>query len=214
MLVHSPLVGAGTMRPLAASLGERGIDAVVASLCGATSWRTVLEAAVATVTHVPTVIVGHSGAGPLLPELRRRLGPSTIVFLDAAVPPAAGIAQLCPDAMRRYLADLADARGMLPAWADWFDADDIACELPDPHMRAQLVAEMPQLPLEYFSGAPPVPEGWRSEAAAYVRLSAAYDDDADVAARERWPVVRLDTTHMAPVTAPGDTADALLAVTG
>jgi hypothetical protein len=83
VLVHSPLVGPTTWSQVARELEQREREAVVPSLLGiaraeAPQWRHAPEAvrAATASTPGPIVLVGHSGAGPLLPTIApvRRTG--------------------------------------------------------------------------------------------------------------------------------------------
>src|SRR5918999_6262326 len=96
VLVHSPLVGPTSWRPVAHELERRRRLAVVPSLLGvadapAPQWRHVPEAVRAATSHlqVPVVLVGHSGAGLLLPVIADALtlDVATLVFVDSFLPP-------------------------------------------------------------------------------------------------------------------------------
>jgi RNA-directed DNA polymerase len=78
--------------------------AVITSLCrrqGATvvaDWRAWTDAVVDDIgTREAAVIVGHSGAGPLLPVIASKVvpPPSQLVFVDAGLPPVSGDAHPC-----------------------------------------------------------------------------------------------------------------------
>ena len=76
VLIHSPLLGPRTWAPVARELGIRGHRAIVPSLLGLAhapwpQWRHVPESVRAAAANVsdPIVLVGHSGAGPLLPAI-------------------------------------------------------------------------------------------------------------------------------------------------
>src|SRR5690242_9890568 len=97
-LVHSPLVGPATWEGVADELRARGHDVVVPSLLAAAprgDWRACVDAAAG---PGATVLVGHSGAGPLLPQIAARCDPAPecLVFVDAGVPPARGASELIP----------------------------------------------------------------------------------------------------------------------
>lgn len=61
-----------------------------------------------------------------------------------------------------------------------------------------------------FSEALPQTPHWPDAAAAYLRLSEAYDEPAGQARALGWPVTDLDSHHLAPFTDPADVTDALL----
>jgi hypothetical protein len=80
VLVHSPLVGASSWQLVAARLRGDGSDVIVPSLAGLASappprWRFAVDAVAGAVRgSAAVVLVGHSGAGPLLPAIVGGLG--------------------------------------------------------------------------------------------------------------------------------------------
>src|SRR3954447_4643218 len=97
VLVHSPLVGPTTWRWVADVLSTAGHETVVPDL-RAVAASGLPDAVVATAAAmVPqewaaVVIVGHSGAGSLIPSIAATLGRRTvqIIFVDAGLPPCEG----------------------------------------------------------------------------------------------------------------------------
>ena len=193
-LVHSPLVGPTTWSLVATRLRSLGHEVAVPSLVDVAArgrWQQVVEAAAAGAcegsgTHV---VVVHSGAGPLLPMIAKRISPApaALVFVDAGVPPASGTADLVPPAFFDHLLGLA-VDGRLPRWSDWFGDDVMADLVQDPIVRSAAAAELPQLPLSYFAEAVPVPKGWTRMPCAYLLLSDPYGADLAAAAERGWPV--------------------------
>jgi hypothetical protein len=214
VLVHSPLVGPTTWSWVADELRRRGHDVVVPSLLEAAtsgSWQACVDAVVAAVSRgVPVVLVGHSGAGPLLPAIAEQLGswPSSLVFVDATLPPPTGETPLAPEQFLPVLTALAQ-EGLLPPWSEWFEPGTMETLIPDRRRREAVLAELPRLPLSYFRARVPMPHGWASAAGAYVLLSEAYRHDADQAASRGWPVIQLPGSHLDLVTQPVTLADAL-----
>jgi pimeloyl-ACP methyl ester carboxylesterase len=107
VLIHSPLVGPKTWLPVADELVRRGREALVPSLLGvaaapAPHWRHVPEVVRAATanTAAPVVLVGHSGAGLLLPAIADALTVevAALVFVDSFLPPANGSVRLAPPA--------------------------------------------------------------------------------------------------------------------
>lgn len=96
VLIHSPLVGPLTWSLVAEDLRRRGIDALVPTLhdddTGLPYWQQFATVVAQTLDAVPVdralTLIGHSGAGPLLPAIgrraRRRIG--AYVFVDAGLP--------------------------------------------------------------------------------------------------------------------------------
>ena len=220
VLVHSPLVGPSTWRPVAEELERRGRHALVPSLVGVASapapqWRYVcaaVEASTAQVTRA-VVLAGHSGAGPLLPAIAGaiRCAVAATIYVDAVLPPAAGTATLQRDEFRDQLRGMA-RDGVLPPWSEWFGEDAMQDLVPDEQLRARLSREMPRLPLSYFEGEPPVTEGWDRGPCAYLLLSPEpYASAAADAEARGWPVRALpQAKHLHLVTHPQAVTDALL----
>jgi hypothetical protein len=159
------------------------------------------------------VLVGHSGAGPLLPQIRERAGRITdaLVFVDAGVPPEVGEADLMPDEILAELRPMT-TDGMLPPWSDWF-GPGVMQEL-IPERRAIVSGELPRLPLSYFEDSVPMPAGWARSKCGFVQLSDPYAADAAQAARRGWPVLRRPGAHLDIVTRPALLADTIVTVTG
>jgi pimeloyl-ACP methyl ester carboxylesterase len=218
VLVHSPLVGPSTWRWVAgelAALGHHVTVPAVAPAVAARGWEAFADSvAEQTADRDHGVLVGHSGAGPLLPQIagRARWRADALVFVDAAVPPERGEAELMPERVLAELRPLA-ADGLLPPWSDWFGPGVMAELIPDEEKRAAVSAELPLLPLAYFEGGVPVPAGWASAPCGYLLLSAAYAEEAAKAQERGWPAVRQLGAHLDIVTQPRKIADAILALT-
>lgn len=164
-------------------------------------------------TADPPVLVGHSGAGPLLPVIASRMAPPPrrLVFVDAGVPPDHGDARLVPAEHLGSLRALA-ADGLLPRWSDWFEAQVMETLVPDTERRAAVEADLPKLPLGFFETSVPMPEEWSRFEGAYILLSELYRADATVAASRGWPVVEILGGHLDLVTRPSKLTDALISV--
>src|SRR5690349_4163438 len=187
-MIHSPLVGPVTWSWVADELERLGHRAVVPTLttgAAAGDWRACVRLAVDQVgAHDELVLVGHSGAGPLLPLIAAELGtPSArLVFVDAAVPPRSGLAPLVPPMFLDHLRSVA-VDGLVPRWSDLWGPEVMATMVPDEERRAPALEGQPQVPLSYFETAIPMPDGWSDAAhGAYLILSDAYREDADEAA--------------------------------
>jgi hypothetical protein len=215
-LVHSPLVGASTWRWAAQELeaaGHRVTVPQVPAAVTAQGWMAFADAVAGQISGAE-VLVGHSGAGPLLPQIVERAAgrPSALVFVDAAVPPPAGAAELMPLGMLAELRQLA-SDGRLPAWSDWFGPGVMDELVPDEGKRVAVLAELPMLPLSFFEDRVPLPAGWTGIPSGYVLLSEAYAAAADEADSRGWPVARSMGAHLDIVTRPKAVAEAIAAVT-
>jgi len=221
VLIHSPLVGPITWSLVADALRERAIEGVTPTLhdadgTGAPYWEQHAEAVARAVAHVPTdrplVMVGHSGVGPLLPVIRRRLPHPVLayVFVDAGLP-LDGLSRLAamgaedPDfalELRRHLV----AGGHFPDWTD----EDLREAIPDDRLRRLMVTELHPRSLAFFEepipgfvAAPDAPCG-------YLRFSAAYDEPADRARRAGWAYRAFDAGHFHMLVDPPAVTDALV----
>lgn len=214
VLIHSPLVGPTTWSPVARELERRGRDVVVPPLLahvGTPQWHHAVEA-VGTAT-ASVVLVGHSGAGLLLPAIAAALTPevAALVFVDSFLPPPSGNVRLVPPEFMGELQALAE-NGVLPPWSSWFGERAMAELIPDDRLRAALVEEMPRLPLSYLAASLPVPAGWDTRPCAYILFDGeAYGEAAAEARARGWPVTELPgVQHLAIATEPGLITDALL----
>jgi len=81
-------------------------------------------------------------------------------------------------------------------WTSWWDEADVAALLPNAETRARLEQEQQQLPLSYFEGTLPVPEGWDERPGAYLAFGDTYGRERDEAEQRRWPVRTLPAEHL------------------
>lgn len=219
VLIHSPLVGSVTWSWVADELHERGHRAVTPSIAAgalAGNWQTCVQLAVEQAQTDPdAILVGHSGAGPLLPSIAAEMSqrPAQLVFVDAGLPPTRGEARVVPDNFAEHLRALADD-GLLPVWSDWFGPGVVDSLILDAERRAAVLANLPRLPLSYFDARIAMPQGWSAAAqGAYVLLSEMYRPDADEAASRGWPVIETLGGHLDLINRPAELAEALIGLT-
>jgi pimeloyl-ACP methyl ester carboxylesterase len=220
VLLHSPLVGPLTWQPAAASLRAAGYRVAVPSLTGVVDtgppfYRKLAGRVAETIRQAdPTgavVLVGHSGAGALLPAAAEAAGVplAAVVLVDAILPhPGVSWLETAPPALREQLAGLA-RDGQLPPWHQWFPPEVVTQLLPEEDLRRRFTAELRRLPLAYFEEPAPMVSGWPWARGGYLRLSAAYDAVADEAERHGWLVVREPADHLAMLTRPAAIAGLL-----
>jgi len=217
ILTHSPLVGPATWQWVAEELTDRGHQVLTPAVppeVASAGWSAFADAVgeqAGGCAHA--TLVGHSGAGPLLPQIAARLGGEVeaLVFVDAGIPPDAGEAELMPEWLMAELRSIAED-GLLPPWSQWFGPDVMQQLVPDDRKRVAVAAELPRLPLSYFEDRVPAPAGWTPVPRGYVLLSEAYASDADSAEERGWPVARLAGAHLDIVTRPVLVTDAILRV--
>jgi pimeloyl-ACP methyl ester carboxylesterase len=223
VLVHSPLVGPLTWESTAACLRRRGYRVVVPSLAGVADggppyYPRFAEAVACAVADAggdgPMALVGHSGAGALLPAIAEAVGDDVqaAVFVDALLPhPKASWFETAPAPVREHLSGLVRT-GWLPPWNEWFPPDAIVSLLPQAGVRERFVTELPRLPVAYFEEPAPAAPKWSTVRCAYVRLSEAYDRMAKEAEAQGWWVHRENLDHLAMLTQPSTIADAVAQV--
>jgi pimeloyl-ACP methyl ester carboxylesterase len=221
VLIHSPLVGPLTWAPVSSVLRGRGVVTVLPVLAddgrrGAPYWLQHAQAVARRLEQLPleggVLLVGHSGAGPLLPAIGA-CSPHPVVgylFVDARLPhPGQSALQEIEAgggdfaaALRRNL----DAGGAFPDWTD----DDLHELIPNSVLRAGLMAEMCPRRLDFFAEPHPEVERWPDAPCAYLRLSVGYDQAAQEARRRGWPYHEFDAGHFHMLADPPAVADAIL----
>lgn len=220
VLVHSPFLGPASLRPLADALAALGHPAVLLDLrpsVVAPPVHQMLLGAFADAMNEepldgPVVLIGHSGAGPLLPAFSDALEEPVagLVFLDAGLPtPGRSWRETVPGDLYAELRALS-REGRLPRWQRWFDPNPLETLIDDPELRAEIADEAPEVPIAFLKEERPEVE-WTGPA-GYVQLSSPYDEDANEAETRGWPVRRLTTHHLAPATDPAPVAQAILDV--
>jgi pimeloyl-ACP methyl ester carboxylesterase len=218
VLVHSPFLGPASLRPLADTLEARGRPTVLPDLRVTVAAPPVHARLIGSFADAlgeaevagPVVLVGHSGAGPLLPGFADAVDHpvAALVFLDAGLPtPGQSWRDTVPAELYASMRDRA-RDGLLPRWPEWFDPDPLPRVVPDTVLRARIAEEAPEVPLAFLKEARPSVQ-WTGPA-GYLRLSAAYDRDAATARKLGWPVRRLESHHLAAATEPEAVAGALL----
>jgi hypothetical protein len=165
----------------------------------------------------PAILIGHSGAGPLLATAGSMPGMDVrgYVFVDAGLPaPGRSWMDTVPSDLVTQLREMADPQGWLPPWSQWWGTDELAALVPDPAVRRHFASGCPRLPLAMFEEVhPPVP-GWPDAPGGYLQLSEAYEDEAARARDLGWPVRQLESHHLALLTDPGKVARELRKLIG
>jgi len=211
LLVHSPLVGCASWELVAAGLAGRGYEVSVPDLSGTVVagppyCSRQAEVIARSASGQPVILIGHSGAGPVLAAAGDLVGKGVrgYLFVDAGLPiPGQTWMDTVPDELAARVREMADARGWLPSWPRWWGEEVLAGLLPDPEARRRFVAGCPPLPLGMFEEVhPPVPQ-WPDAPAAYLQLSEAYEDQAARARELGWPVTRQMSHHLALLAEPG-----------
>jgi hypothetical protein len=206
--VHSPLVGPTTTRALADALADRGWTTVAPDLRDSLRSPQTFAAAASRAAGTVEVLVGHSGAGAVLPVIAQDVNAAVTVFVDAVVPEAT--TTFTPsDRFVALLDQLPVVDGLLPPWHEWWPPEILARLVPDKRLRATVAAENPTLPRAFYEQPVALPELWWRRPAAFVQLSPAYDEERARAEQWGWPTCRLDGQHLDLLTRPGVVADAV-----
>lgn len=205
VLLHSPLVGPSSWRPVADVLRDRAHDVVVPVLRDdgrPPFWRQHADAVAAdladgTAADRPVVLVAHSGAGPITAVVADAVHQRVAgyVLVDAGWPLAGG-SRL--DAMHEEDPELAtelaahlEAGGRFPTWRD----ADLERVVPDGDRRRALVAELEPRGHAYFVEPIPTVPRWPDASGAYLLLTDTYRPAAARARAHGWEVERLDAGH-------------------
>ncbi|RKT57006.1 hypothetical protein C8E97_5720 [Saccharothrix australiensis] len=210
VLVHSPYLGPASLRPLAGALAAPGRPVLLPDLRvtvnAAPVHQRLIGAFADAVGDSPVegdlVLVGHSGAGPLLPAFADALeSPVTgLVFLDAELPtPGRSWRDDAPAERMAHLRAIA-RDGLMPRWDRWFAPEALSAMVPDVRLLEEIVGEAPEVPLAFLKEPRPT-VGWAGPC-GYLRLSGAYGDACAEARGLGWPVRELDAHHLAAASAP------------
>ncbi|MDV6011747.1 alpha/beta fold hydrolase [Haloechinothrix sp. LS1_15] len=226
VLVHSPLLGPCSWEPVALVLRQRGFTTAVPSMidavggeppyypamAGTVATRIIDEFAATGVTEIPpaeVLLVGHSGAGALLPTIAGAYGGtvSGAVYVDALLPhPGRSWFDTAPVELAEGLRQLT-VDGYLPPWHEWFPPEMLDPLLPGGTLRDRFLAEIPALPLAYFHERAPHDPPLPQRHCTYVQLSEGYRDASVAAERRGWIVFRTNADHLALLTQPETVAD-------
>lgn len=217
VLVPSPLVGPLTWSPVAQQLRQRGFEALIPTLQQdedapeplwmqhARSATDALRAARA----ARVILVGHSGAGQLLPAIRQQADRpvAAYIFVDAGIPED-GQARLGSGAFAQQLRDLYARGERFPNWMD----EHLRAVVPDQALRRGLLGQLRPQPWAFWEEPIPVFAGWPDAPCGYLRFAPnpAYDTAADEARRRGWPYAELSGGHFHMLVDPTAVTEALL----
>lgn len=215
VLVHSPIVGPGTWAPVADELRRRGYAVVVSDLGpnedGGNSngsrpfWLRHTRAVVDALRDEPAdrslVLVGHSGAGALLPVIGRAVQwpIAGYVFVDAGIPHD-GQTRLDDGPFAEVIHDLYRRGERYPNWTD----ADLADLIPDATQRQAVLVDLRPPPLAFWEEPIPVFAGWPDAPGAFLRFAPnpAYDASAAEARARGWAYREFQGEHFYAVVDP------------
>lgn len=221
VLVPSPLVGPYSWSLVQGELAERGWQTFVSvdlrdPLGRQPYWQRTVGGVQAALHEVPDgqpiVLVGHSGAGPLLPAAGAavRLPISAYLFVDAGLshPGTSRLDAIASEdsTSAAELRAALDAGQQYPAWTD----DDLRQMVPCPDRRRSLLNELRPRGQEYWTEELPGVSGWPNAPCGYLQFSAPYQSAAERARRAGWPTRSLAAGHFHQLVDPSGVADALV----
>ena len=220
-LIHSPLVGPFTWQLVYEEMKTRGVEAIIPALIDHPNssqpyWQQHAESFARgldlTSQDQSMVLVAHSGAGPLLPILRKSLNHSihAYVFVDAGIP-SSNLSRI--DLMRLEDPEWADQfhHSLLqgekfPAWNE----EDLREVIPDDLLRRKMVPEVHPRSLNFFTEPIPVFSGWPDAPCAYIKFSESYEWDFKQAKQKGWHVREVNAGHFHMLVAPATVTDMIV----
>jgi pimeloyl-ACP methyl ester carboxylesterase len=206
---------------VAAELRRRGFEAVVPELPANKDeqlpyWQQDASAVAEVIKSLPGdrafVLVGHSGAGMLLPAIRQlaERQPAGYIFADAGIPND-GKSRL--DLLKLELPEVGEMVEQplregerLPQWSD----DDLSMVVADAGTRRVILGELRPQGLAFYTEPIPVFAGWPDAPCAYLQFSQGYDHSAAQARQMGWPVRNLDAGHFHLLVEPVAVMDTLV----
>jgi len=222
VLIHSPLVGPLTWSLVADELQRRGIQVVVPTLLtdpkvGLPYWKQHVNAVARALEPVsldqPLILVGHSGAGVLLPAIRQitdRLV-TAYILVDADIPKN-GASRLdlfeSPEAADQFRQ--AASNGLLPTWSE----DALRQVIEDVGLRQRFVAELRPLLLAVYEEPIPVFKGWPDAPCGYLRFmsTSSYEESGRQAQHKSWAYVEIEGRHFHMLVDPQTVIHALVSL--
>ncbi len=220
VLIHAPLIGPFTWELVADELEARHIRTALPILHNRPGGKKpywsqyaeeVAEACVGIPSDQAIVLVGHSGAGPLLPALRAQLGcaVSGYIFVDAGLPEnGKSLFDLFESLEAVETFRGAAQNGFLPVWTD----EDLREAIPDTAVRTRFIKELHPLPIQVYEEPIPVFAGWPDAPCGYLRFdnNPAYEAASQRAKNTGFAYMQLPGKHFHMLVDPGAVARALL----
>jgi hypothetical protein len=168
-----------------------------------------IDVGVIDLTDQPLILVGHSGAGPLLAQVafaRQAAGRPVrgYVFVDAGLPrPPHAKSRLDLMAIEdpTFAAQLHEALCAGESFPSW-SSSDLAQEIPDESAREALVRGLRPRGLDFFTEELPQVHDWPDAPVGYLQLSDAYQQPAATARRRGWHVMEVPLGHFGPMVQP------------
>lgn len=218
LLIHSPLVGHVTWKPTSEFLVALGNRVVVPRLSNPATidssyfeyhGRQVLDQ-IPSRLDGPCMVVGHSGAGALLPLLKQLLGDDArLAFVDSDLPRVGRSRfDLFPDGLADKWRTQAEGGILSATWTE----EALSGLIIDDGLREQFSCELRPTPIEVYEEPIPLGPPRDSSRTAYVLLSASYSEAYRNAKKLGWVLKKRDSSHFHMLNEPEDMAWILLRI--
>lgn len=220
-LIHSPLVDTTTWKYLAPELEQSGYSGAIAQIedpsdSSSSWWQRHVESAAATLTGLasPYILVGHSGAGPLLPLIGSRLlsPPAGYIFVDAGIlweeDSRLGMMYAEDETWATEFETYLRRGGTFPNWEEALFVEII----PNAELRKALIQSLRPKPFSFFTEPIPVAARWDRIPCAYLQLSDTYKSYATAARAKGWVVDTIEGHHFSMMTDPQQITKAIMAL--
>lgn len=220
-LIYSPLVGPSTWQLVADYLSRQNHRAILPTLTDSKTdkrpfWEQHAESAANEINTMESnngcILVGHSGAGPILPLVGKRLiiAPAGYIFVDAGIH-TGRCSRL--DMMKCESSEWASefekylrTGGQFPNWSE----SDLLEIIPDDKSRLQVLKEINARDLSFFVEEIPCIDDWSSIPCGYIQFTNSYDVPARYAIQLGWPFNRLEAEHFHMLVEPDKVGNALI----
>ncbi|MGH2447605.1 MAG: hypothetical protein ACRDFS_03250 [Chloroflexota bacterium] len=158
------------------------------------------------------LLVGHSGAGPLLPVIGA-VSPHPIagyLFVDAGLPiPGQSRLDELEETLPEVCAELRQLLTQGERYPQWTD-EEVRDVLPDEGLRRGILAELRPRGRAFFTEQFPTIESWPDAPCGYLQFSDAYEEPAGQARALGWPTRAFQAGHFHMVVDPYVVSAALL----
>lgn len=205
VLIHSPLLRNYTWQAVASILRASGHVALTPELTDDSNyplpyWKQEVDSINFSIDS--PIIVGHSGAGVLLPHIGQKLNAKAFIFVDVVLmfEPQSRLDLLYQEGVNfaeEFEAHLKSG-GKFPEWTD----EQLHSMITDDTIRQSLLTDLNPRGLDFFSEQIEVPNSWTTLPIAYIQLSDSYSFYAKQATEQNWHVVHFPSHHFEMLTNP------------
>jgi len=220
-LIHSPLVGPSTWKKVAAYLQQKEYSVIVPTLTEPETdrkpyWKQHAESATKAINDLSSnkrcILVGHSGAGPILPAIGERLElpPFGYIFVDAGLPDnQKSRLDMMKSETGEWVLDFEkhlSNGGKFPNWSE----SDLLKIIPDDDSRQLVLQEINMRDLSFFTEKISFCDDWSTAPCGYMQFSENYDISASRARCQGWSFIKLESGHFHMLVEPVIVGDKLI----